>query len=135
MNPKVILRSASGKQLRGAARQHVVVTDRPAAEGGTDSGCTSGELLLLAIGSCAAAGLRGHLEARRLPTDNFSLEVFFEAHEDRGRRDRIVICVNLDESARGADPAAIRAAATTGGVTGRIALGSELVVRIPALEP
>jgi hypothetical protein len=45
-----------------------------------------------------------------------------------------VISVNLDGSARNADPATIRAAATTGGVTGRVGLGSELVVRIPSIE-
>lgn len=134
MSLKITVHCAPGKQLRGAARHHVIVTDRTLPDGGTDTGCTSGELLLLAIGSCAAGGLRSYLEAQRLPCDNLSLDVFFEPHADPGRRDRIVISVNLDGSARNTDPAAIRAAATTGGVTGRIGLGSELVVRIPSIE-
>jgi uncharacterized OsmC-like protein len=134
MSQKITVRYAPGKLLRGAARHHVVVTDRPLPEGGTDTGCTSGELLLLAIGSCAAGGLRSYLEAQRLPCDSLSVDVFFEPHDDPGRRDRIVISVNLDNVARNADPAAMRTAATTGGVTGRIGLGSELVVRIPSLE-
>src|SRR5674476_1433039 len=43
----VFVRPIARKKLLGLAGRHTVVTDRRAAEGGTDAGCTSGDLLLL----------------------------------------------------------------------------------------
>jgi uncharacterized OsmC-like protein len=134
MPPRVTVRHVEGKQLLGTARRHRVVTDRTLQEGGTDRGCTSGELLLLAIGSCGMGGLRRLFEERRWPCDGLSIDVFFEPHGDPRRRDRIVIAVNLDRMPHGADAEAIRRAALSGGVNSRIALGSELEVRV-ALPP
>ncbi len=58
----------SGTQLLGTARSRTVVTDRPLDEGGTDVGFTSGEMLLLAIGSCASSGgLRRHFAEKAYP--------------------------------------------------------------------
>ncbi len=61
----VHVRPVTGKKLLGSAGRHTVVTDRKVAEGGTDAGCTSGELLLLAMASCATGSIRNALvEAR-----------------------------------------------------------------------
>ena len=130
MQRKVTVRRIGGKQLLGTARHHAVVTDRSMEEGGTDIGCTSGELLLLAIGSCCMGGLRQYFESAGEPCSDLSVDVFFEPHENPQQRDRIVICVKPDPQAGYVDPDTIRGAAITGGVTSRIALGSDVQVRI-----
>lgn len=128
---KVSVRSTGGKQLLGTARQHTLITDRPVTEGGTDAGCTSGEVLLLAIGSCSAGSLRNFFEARGVPWAKLGVEVCFEAHAHSASRERIVITVdNPDAAASGIERAAIAAAATAGAVTSRLALGSEIEVRV-----
>lgn len=134
MQRKVTVRQVAGKQLRGTARRHVVVTDRTTEEGGTDTGCTSGELLLLAIGSCGMGGLRRLFEERGAPFQNLSVDVFFEPHQDPQQRDRIVISINTDQALHGIDMNAIRIAATSGGVTSRMRLGSEIDVRIAPIN-
>lgn len=128
---KASVRRMAGKQLLGTVRQHSVVTDRPVDEGGTDTGCTSGEVLLLAIGSCSAGSLRNFFEARGVPCAHLSVDVFFEPCANAGGRDRIVIEVNNPGGGPDRiDAGAIRSAATAGAVTSRIKLGSEVEVRI-----
>ena len=130
MQRKVTVRRIAGKQLLGTSRHHAVVTDRTIEEGGTDIGCTSGELLLLAIGSCSMGGLRRFFEARNIACQDFSVDVFFEQQEDPRQRDRIVISINMDHDLSTVDAGAITAAATSGGVTSRMRLGSIVDIRI-----
>ncbi len=129
LSPRVKVTVLEGKQLLGTARTRAVVTDRPFEEGGTDAGFTSGEMLLLAIGSCSAGSLRNHLAARGMPCRDLAVEVFFEPSGTAGARERIVIALDLDERFYRDDPARIAAAATCGGVTSRVRLGSEVEVR------
>ncbi len=133
MKRTVTTRYLSGRQRLGVARHHAVLTDRTREEGGTDIGCTSGELLLLAIGSCATGGVRKYLQAQGLPYDNLSITVSFAAHQEPRERDLIVVLVHVDEAARPhAD--AIRAAAVGGGVTSRIHAGTGLQVRMAGID-
>lgn len=119
----------SGTQLLGTARSRTVVTDRPLDEGGTDAGFTSGEMLLLAIGSCASGGLRRHFAGKGMPCSNLRADVRFDTPTAPGRRDRIVIDLTLD-NALCADRSLIRAAALSGGVTSRLAAASDIEVRV-----
>ena len=119
----------SGTQLLGTARSRTVITDRPLDEGGTDTGFTSGEMLLLAIGSCASGGLRRHFTESGTPCRNLRTDVRFDAPTAPGRRDRIVIDLTLDD-ALCTDWQRIRAAALSGGVTSRLAAASDIDVRI-----
>lgn len=130
MQRKVNVRRLAGKQLLGTTRHHAVVTDRTVEESGTDIGCTSGELLLLAIGSCSMHGLRRLFEERGVPCQNLSVDVCFEQQQDPRQRDRIVISINVDHDLSGIDAQVIEAATTSGGVTSRMMLGSEVDVRI-----
>ncbi len=130
MQHKVNVRPLAGKQLLGTTRHYAVVTDRTVEDGGTDIGCTSGELLLLAIGSCSMGGLRRLFEERGVSFQNLSVDVFFEPHQDTRQHDRIVISINVDHDPVGVDAKTIKAAATSGGVAGRMMLGSEIDVRI-----
>lgn len=119
----------SGTQLLCTARSHTVVTDRPLDEGGTDAGFTSGEMLLLAIGSCASGNLRRHFMEQGTPCRELSLDVRFDTPIASGRRDRIIIDLNVDENLC-TDRECLRRAVLSGGVTSRIAAGSDMDVRI-----
>ncbi|MGE5525018.1 MAG: OsmC family protein [Rhodospirillaceae bacterium] len=126
--PGVSLRQLDGKRLLGIARTHAVVTDRPVDEGGTDTGFTSGELLLLAIGSCCTGSLRGYLEAQGKTVRDLEVTVHFEPAGE-GVRDRIVITLKLDARDYRGNPDRIKAAAVSGGVASRLCAGSDVEVR------
>lgn len=117
----------AGTQLRCRAGRHQLITDRKPQDGGTDAGCTSGELLLLAIGSCAAGSLRSYFETRGCPAAEFSLAVDYKP-SSTGARDSIVIEVSLPGGLPAQEPDAVKQAALSGGVVSRLRLGSTVEV-------
>ena len=128
----VSIRPIGGKQLLCAAGRHTLITDRKAADGGSDAGCTSGELLLLAIGSCATGSIRNDLLARGLPAEDLGVAVAFAPAPPGDARDAIAITVLLPQAVLDAGAAPVMAAAVAGGVVGRIRLGSVVDVRCEA---
>lgn len=130
----VFVQPIAGKKLIGAAGHHRVVTDRKPEDGGTDQGCTSGELLLLAMGSCATGSVRKALAACALPNDNIRVEVDLTPPKREGARDTILITVRLPQALLHTDPALVIEAATAGGVVSRIKLGSDIDVRCLPLD-
>jgi len=96
MEPRAKVRRLAGKQLLCTARNRALITDRRWRAAGTDIGYTSGELLLLAIGSCATGGLRAFFETKDCPRRTWSPRFFFEPAA-LGERDRIVIEIGLGE--------------------------------------
>jgi len=125
----VKVRPLDQKRLLGVAGHHAVVTDRKIEDGGSDVGCTSGELLLLAIGSCATGSLRNFLSKSGLATNGLEVDVQLEPPAEAGERDAIAIdiCLPLDVLDGRADE--ITNAAQSGRVVSRMKLGSRIVVR------
>jgi hypothetical protein len=130
----VFVRPVSGKRLLGTAGRHTVVTDRKLADGGTDAGCTSGELLLLAMASCATGSLRNALAAHTLAIDDIRVDVELTPPKAPAARDGILITVFLPARVLAAGIGPIVAAATSGGVVSRIKLGSDIEVRCQPIE-
>jgi uncharacterized OsmC-like protein len=130
--PGVTVRQLDGKRLLGIARTHAVVSDRPVDEGGADTGFTSGELLLVAIGSCCTGSLRGYLEAQGKSARDLEVTVHFEPGCEGAVRDRIVITLRLDPRDYRGDPERVKAAATSGGVASRVCASSDVEVRFAA---
>lgn len=130
----VFVRPIAGKKLLGSAGRHSVVTDRKVADGGADAGCTSGELLLLAMASCATGSIRNALAGTNLGPDDIRVEVNLVPPKTPGARDGILITVYLAQRvlAAGLDP--ILTAAVSGGVVSRIKLGSDVTVACKPLE-
>lgn len=130
----VFVRPITGKKLLGSAGRHSVVTDRKVADGGTDAGCTSGELLLLAMASCATGSIRNALAEYNLGPDDIRVEVNLVLPKTPGARDGILITVYLAQPVltAGLDP--IATAAISGGVVSRIKLGSDVAVTCKPLE-
>jgi putative redox protein len=130
----VFTRPIAGKRLLGTAGSHTVVTDRKTADGGTDTGPTSSELLLLAMASCATGSIRNSLVQRKLAADDIRVDVEWTPPKTAGARDGVLITVSLPPPvlAEGSEP--ILAAATRGAVVSRIRLGSDVEVRLRPLE-
>ena len=119
-----------GRRLHCRARQHLVVTDRGLDDGGTDAGCNSSELLLMAVGSCVTGRLRNTLEAAGLPAMPLAVEVSFEPSARGEKRQRIAVEVIVPAELDAAGVALAEREALTGGVGSRVAAGSEMVVRV-----
>jgi OsmC-like protein len=130
----VFTRPIAGKKLLGTAGRHSVVTDRKVTDDGTDAGCTSGELLLLAMASCATGSIRSALAARGTPLDDMRVDVDFVPPKQASARDGILVSVFLPPAvlADGTEP--ILAAVAGGGVCSRIKLGSDIDIRCLPLE-
>ncbi len=124
------IKRMDGRKLRCQIGQHVIITDRKTADGGTDAGCTSGELLLVAAGSCAAGSSRRCLQERGLPFDDLVVEVGLKPAASASSRDVIVIEVFVSADIPKHDMALIEDAALSGGVVSRLALGSEIEVLV-----
>ena len=128
----VFVKPIAGKKLLGSAGRHSVITDRKADDGGTDAGCTSGELLLLAMGCCATGSIRKTFAARGNPIDDIGVEVELSPAKAKGARDAILITVYLPQSVLAEGTGPIVDAAVSGGVVSRIVLGSEDRRALPA---
>jgi len=125
----VKVRPLDQKRLLGVAGHHAIVTDRKADEGGGDVGPTSGELLLLAIGSCATGSIRKYLWKTGLATDGLEVDVDLEPSPVAGERDAVAIRVNLPAEILDGRIDEITTASQSGRVVSRIRLGSRVVVR------
>ena len=67
-----------GVKFEAIARGHRVICDQPATNGGSDSGMTPPEFLLVSLGPCAGYYAAQYLKARSLPTDGLKVKVTAE---------------------------------------------------------
>ncbi len=86
--PRIRVERMDGRKLRCSVGQHVIVTDRKKAEGGTDAGCTSGELLLVSAGSCATGAVRRYLDGRGISSRDMAVEVSLKPASLPGSREK-----------------------------------------------
>lgn len=119
-----------GKRLLGRAGRHEIVTDRKIEDGGSDSGCSSGELLLIAIGSCVMGSVRNFLGQHHLQSSPLEVNVSLETNAENGSRDTIAVLVTVPSAIPGDQIEAIRTASTSGGVVSRMLLGSTVNVEV-----
>ncbi len=130
--PAIHVTRVAERTFRCVSRSHVVFTDRPAQEGGSDKGPTSGELLLMAVGSCAAGSLRRHFAERQSAAD-FSVDVSL-VDGAAGTPRPIRIALSLPAGLAPPDIEAARTAALTGGVVSRIAKSSKIEIVVAPRE-
>jgi uncharacterized OsmC-like protein len=74
----VIVKQLSGVKFSVEARHHSVVCDQPLDNGGTDQGMTPPELMLAALGSCAAYYAAQYLKTRGLADTGVEVSVSAE---------------------------------------------------------
>ncbi len=72
---KTEVRQIGATTSEAVARQHKVLSDRPAAKGGEDQGPMGGELLLMGLGSCFMSNLLAAVKAREVDVQNIRIAV------------------------------------------------------------
>lgn len=80
-------------QFEIKVRQHVIISDQPAENGGYDEGVTPPELLLASLGSCAAYYAAEYLRKNRIATEGAHVSVSAEKAKNPARLDFFVIKV------------------------------------------
>ena len=75
-----------GESYAIATRGHTLLTDQPAAAGGTDTAMTPTELLIAALSSCVAFYAGRYLARHRLNRDGLHVTATFTAATDRPAR-------------------------------------------------
>ena len=65
-------------KFEASARGHRVLCDQPPGNGGSDSGMTPPEFLLVSLGTCAGFYAAQYLKTRGLPTDGLEIKVSAE---------------------------------------------------------
>ena len=75
---QVHVRQTEGVQFSIETRNHTVISDQPAENGGADTGMTPPELLLASLGSCAAFYAAQYLRARHLAEGGVEVAVTAE---------------------------------------------------------
>jgi uncharacterized OsmC-like protein len=75
---EVSVQYLDGVKFEASARGHRVLCDQPADNGGSDSGLTPPEFLLVSLGTCAGFYAAQYLKARGLPADGLEIRVSAE---------------------------------------------------------
>lgn len=70
-----------GRRVDVSVRGHVIHTDQPADNGGTDTAPTPFELFMASVGACAGIFVQGFCAARQLPTGGISIVQRVEGSE------------------------------------------------------
>ena len=79
------------------ARGHRVICDQPPANGGSDSGMTPPEFLLVSLGTCAGFFAAQYLRTRSLPTEGLRIKVSAEKATQPAKLGRFQIEVSVPE--------------------------------------
>ncbi len=66
---EITLQYTAGARFVAQSRQHRLVIDQPAEDGGGDHGMSPAELLLIALGGCVGQYVAQYLKLRGLPAD------------------------------------------------------------------
>jgi uncharacterized OsmC-like protein len=122
----------SGTTLSGRARGHVVLTDRRAEGDEQERGCTSGELMMLAVGSCVIGNLNILALEQGIDIEDLSAEVRVEDVPEDGFG-----AITVDVQIGGEIPEGtledLREAAGSGRVTSRFRQNSEVRIAVNQL--
>lgn len=123
-----------GATLVGRARDHLVLSDRALAEGGNNLGCTSGELMLLAVGSCVVGNLNTYAAQHGANVGALSADVRIEETPDDSYG-AITVDVQIEENVSDKTLHELREAAGSGRVTGRLRQNCEVRITVNRLPP
>src|SRR5215469_3152042 len=84
-------------KFEAVTRGHRVISDQPPANGGSDSGMTPPEFLLVSLGTCAGFYAAQYLKTRALPTDGLYIKVVAEKAAQPARLGQFHIEVRTPE--------------------------------------
>src|ERR1700690_2136968 len=92
---EVTIEHLGAVQFEIKAREHVIVSDQPPENGGFDEGMTPPELLLAALGSCAAFYAAAYLRKHKLAVEGTRVRVTGDKRKDPPRLDDFRIFVDV----------------------------------------
>ena len=84
-------------KFEAIARGHRVICDQPESNGGSDSGMTPPEFLLVSLGTCAGFYAAQYLKTRSLSADGLKIKVTAEKATQPARLGRFQIEVSTPE--------------------------------------
>jgi putative redox protein len=94
-NMEIKVEHLGAVQFEIKARQHSIVSDQPAENGGFDEGMTPPELLLASLGSCAGFYAAQYLRKHKLATEGTIVRVTAEKAKDPARLDNFHIALEI----------------------------------------
>lgn len=94
-NMEVIINHLGDVQFEIKARQHVLVSDQPAENGGYDEGMTPPELMLASLGACAGFYAAAYLKKHKLATEGTKVRVTAAKEKEPARLDNFQIEVEV----------------------------------------
>ncbi len=77
------------------ARQHVILSDQPAENGGFDEGMTPPDMLLASLGSCAGFYAAQYLKKRKLASEGTIVRVTADKEKEPARLDNFRIALEI----------------------------------------
>ena len=91
---EVLIEHLGGVQFEIKARQHTIVSDQPAENGGFDEGMTPPELLLASLGSCAGFYAAQYLKKNKLAAEGTVVRITADKLKNPARIDNF--CIEVD---------------------------------------
>jgi putative redox protein len=92
---EITVEHLGGVQFEIKARQHVIVSDQPAENGGFDEGMTPPEMLLASLGSCAGFYAAQYLKEHKRATEGTIVRVAADKAREPARLDNFRIALEL----------------------------------------
>jgi len=92
---EVLIEHLGGVQFEIKARQHTIVSDQPAENGGFDEGMTPPELLLASLGSCAGFYAAQYLKKNKLAPEGTVVRITADKLKNPARIDNFRIEVDV----------------------------------------
>ena len=92
---QITVEHLGGVQFEIKARQHVVISDQPAENGGFDEGMTPPEMLLASLGACAGFYAAQYLKKRKLATEGTIVRVAADKAKDPARLENFCIALEI----------------------------------------
>ena len=132
---EVRVNQTEGVQFSVKARTHEVMSDQPAENGGKDTGMTPPELLLGALGSCAAYYAVEYLRTRNLAETGVKVRVSAEKLKQPARLGNYVVTISCPVSLSEAHNEGLLRAVHLCLIHNSLASPAKIRVETPAMEP
>jgi uncharacterized OsmC-like protein len=132
---EVRVKQTEGVRFSVKARTHELFSDQPAENGGDDTGMTPPELLLGALGSCAAYYAVEYLRARKLAESGVKVRVTAEKFTQPARLGNFVVTVSCPVPLSGAHNEGLLRAVQHCPIHNSLAFPARIRVEIPAMQP
>lgn len=132
---EVQVMQTEGVRFSVKARTHELISDQPAENGGKDTGMTPPELLLSALGSCAAYYAVEYLRTRKLAETGVKVRVTAEKLTQPARLGNFVVRVSCPVTLTDAQNEGLLRAVHHCLIHNSLAAPGRILVETPTMQP